>query len=170
MPSPASRNATRNTVMHVRPFAPGEEDTLRTIYFESVRQLARADYSAAQVAAWAPEDYDRVEWATRIQEVRPAVVVIDGQPVAFADLQASGYIDLFFVSPHHARRGIGTTLLAYLLQQARELGMFSVHANVSITAQPLFLRHGFRVEKINDVEVRGVTLQNATMRFLIDTY
>ncbi|KAA8701490.1 GNAT family N-acetyltransferase [Pseudomonas cannabina] len=42
--------------------------------------------------------------------MNPFVAVLDDHIVGYADVQASGYIDHFFVSGFHARQGIGQRL------------------------------------------------------------
>lgn len=150
--------------MLIRPFEAGEEAALRTVFFESVHGLARFDYSASQLDAWAPAQYDTAAWAQRMRERQPQVALIDGRHAGYADLQSSGYIDMFFVSPHFARRGVASALMHRLLELAREAGLPSMYSNVSLTAQAFFAKHGFVVERHNQIAVRGAVLTNATMR------
>ena len=153
--------------MLIRPYQHGEEDALRALFFDSVHGLAHAAYTPEQRAVWAPAHYDSVDWAQRIRENKPYVAIIEGQLAGFADLQPSGYIDHFFVSPHFARQGVGTALMCRLMRCAEEAGIYSLYSNVSLTAERLFLKHGFRVEQRNDVNVRGIILQNTTMRLAL---
>jgi putative acetyltransferase len=53
-----------------------------------------------------------------MREIRPFVVVRDGEPVAYADPQPSGYIDHFFVAAAHAKQGLGRLLMAHIHQTA----------------------------------------------------
>lgn len=151
----------------IRDFQPGEEAALHAVFFSSVHGLATGEYSQAQLDAWAPVDYDELEWAVRIRRNRPFVVEIGGRVVAYADLQASGHIDQFFVDGAYAGRGAGTALMAHIHQLARQQGQRALSADVSLTAQPFFARHGFLLEERKLVAVRGVTLSNARMRKLL---
>lgn len=156
--------------MRIRPYIEGEQGALLTIFQSSVHGLASRDYSAEQVAAWAPPVLDadsRRSWDTRIDANRPWVVEIDGHPVAFADLQQSGYIDQFFVAPEWAGRGIGAALMRHLLEAALAGGMPALFSHVSLTAQPFFEHFGFRVEEVRHPVVRGVALRNALMRKIL---
>jgi putative acetyltransferase len=92
------------------------------------------------------------------------VAELDGRPVAFADLQPSGYIDMFFVAAPFARRGVGSALLRHIIGMASARAIAELRSDVSLTAEPFFARHGFQVETRNHVAVRGVVLDNATMR------
>lgn len=120
-------------------------------------------YSAEQLAAWAPHDYDLAAWAARLQHVRPWVAERDGMIVGYADLQPNGFIDQFFVAAEAAGSGVGTALMRRLLQQAAAGGLCCVFADVSRAAEGFFRRHGFVVDKVQTVTVRGVALQNARM-------
>jgi putative acetyltransferase len=105
--------------MKIRDFQPADAQALYTLFYESVHQVASRDYNFEQRKAWAPIDYDQQAWVERLAKNKPYVVEQQGQPVAFADLQANGYIDQFFVSAHMPRQGIGTYLMQHLLQQAK---------------------------------------------------
>lgn len=149
--------------MLIRTYYPGEEAQLHAIFHSAVHGLARHDYSAEQLHAWAPHDYDDALWAQRMRANGTLVAELDGHPVAFADLQPSGYIDMFFVATPYARRGVGSALLRHIMDIAGARAIGILRSDVSLTAEPFFARHGFLVETRNRVPVRGVTLDNATM-------
>jgi putative acetyltransferase len=150
--------------MIIRHFQPSDAPALRAVFHDSIHGLAGANYTAAQLDAWAPAEHDTDEWLRRMQAITPLIAQIEGEPAGFADLQTDGYIDMFFVSPRHARRGVGTALMHRLLDAARKAGLASIYAKVSLTAEPFFTGHGFTVERRNEVAVRGAVLRNATMR------
>lgn len=83
--------------------------------------------------------------------------------VGYADLQADGYIDQFFVAAEAAGRGVGTALMQRILEQAAAQRIRRLHSNVSLAAEGFFRRHGFLVEAVQRVTVRGVVMQNARM-------
>lgn len=150
--------------MFIRHFHPSDAPTLRTIFYDSIHGLACANYSGAQLDAWAPAEHDSDGWLIRMMAITPLVAEIEGRPAGFADLQPDGYIDMFFVAPRYARSGVGSALMHRLLDAAREAALASIYSNVSLTAEPFFAKHGFRVEHRNEVVVRGAVLRNATMR------
>lgn len=65
--------------------------------------------------------------------------------------------------PRGAGQGVGSALMAFLLDTARARGVPGLRSHVSLTAQPLFMRHGFRVDARQTVYVRGVAFENARM-------
>ncbi len=92
-------------------------------------------------------------------------VAQDGEEiVGYADLQASGYIDHFFVSGHHQRRGVGALLMKRIHREATSLGLIELTSDVSLNAEPFFLRCGFQVVERRAPRVRGVSIPNALMR------
>ncbi|MDM4769302.1 GNAT family N-acetyltransferase [Solimonas sp. SE-A11] len=150
--------------MLIRAYRPGEEAALREVFRSSVHQRARRNYSAEQLDAWAPLEYDQDWWNNRIRGNRPFVAEIDGRIAGYADLQDSGYIDQFFVAGGHTGHGVGSALMRHLLAEATRRRIGGLFADVSLTAESFFARHGFTVETRRQVVVRGVTLANARMR------
>jgi putative acetyltransferase len=107
---------------------------------------------------------DAEAWGEKIRSLHPFVAELDGDIAGYADLQPSGYIDHFFVSGENPRRGVGNALMAKLHESAQRQGIPVLTADVSLTAEPFFARHGFVVVERNLPIRRGVVLQNALMR------
>lgn len=149
--------------MHIRPYQRGEEARLRAIFHSAVHGTASRDYTAEQLLAWAPAEYDEGLWEQRMFVNQSWVAEVDGELAAFSDLQPSGYIDMFFVAAPYAGRGIGGALLRHIFELAAQRRIAVLRSDVSLTAEPLFTRHGFTVETRNQVAVRGEVLANATM-------
>lgn len=72
--------------MRIRPFHAGDEPALRAVFHSSIHQLACQHYTAEQLQAWAPAEYDALQWAERLRANQPWVAEIDGLLVGFADL------------------------------------------------------------------------------------
>ena len=150
--------------MLIRQFRAGDEAALAAVLASAVHEVAKADYNPEQLEAWAPTPFDEVRWGERIRALRPFVAEIEGTVVGYADLQASGYIDHFFVAGPYGRRGVGSALMARILEDARERGLVELFSNVSLTAERFFARHGFIVETRQVVVSRGVELADSRMR------
>ena len=147
----------------IRVFRTGDEAALRDVFFTSVHALACRNYTPAELAAWAPPQYDAAAWAARLQANQPFVAQIGGVPAGFADVQESGYIDQFFVAAAFAGRGLGQALMARLLAEAAKRRIPMVWANVSLRAEPFFTRHGFILEARQVNTRHGLPLRNARM-------
>ena len=147
----------------LRPFRERDSAKLLALFRETVRQVNSADYSPEQIRAWASEEIVLSDWARRF-EGRLAYVAESGDlPVGFTDMEHNGHIDRFFVSSQYQRCGIGRMLLARLLEDAGQLGLSCMSANVSITARPFFEAHRFRVLAEQTVQSRGVDFTNYRM-------
>jgi putative acetyltransferase len=149
--------------VHIRRYAPGEEAPLFDVYFTAIHLVASHDYSAEQIEAWAPRSLDMAIWQKKIREIRPFVAVLNGELVGYADVQPTGYIDHFFVSGNHPRRGIGSLLMTRIVEEARSLSIPVLTSDVSRTAQPFFARFGFAIVEQRHPEVRGIVIPNALM-------
>lgn len=150
-------------IMDIRRFRVGDEVALFHVFSSAVHEVAAHDYTPEQIDAWAPADLDAKEWMDRVRSNRPFVAEHDEEIVGYADIQSGGYIDQFFVSGAHPRRGIGTMLMERVLQEAKSLGLTELTSDVSKTAEPFFLRHGFQVVERRFPVRRGVILENALM-------
>ena len=149
--------------MLVRAFKDGDEPALQAVFYSAIHIIAAKDYASEQLDAWAPHRPDWEAWTARMQALRPFVAEADGRVVGYADLQASGYIDHFFVAGKHARRGVGSLLMETLHTRAAELGLVRLFSDVSLTAEPFFERFGFSVVERKNEVIGQVSRPNARM-------
>jgi putative acetyltransferase len=149
--------------LHVRALRRGDEYALRKVFYSSVHELACKDYTAEQLAAWAPEAYEVGPWAERIRSTPPFIVDASGVVAGFAVLLEDGTIDQFFVASAMAGQGVARMLITHIHQQAARRGIAELHADVSLTAEPFFLLSGFEVEGRQQVVIGDVHLSNAKM-------
>ncbi len=149
--------------MRIRAY--GEADALPTLdtFLRAIRETASADYAAEQVSVWGRER-DAAEWAEKRRAAYTLVAVEEGSVAGFIDPDETGYIEMLFVSPDFARRGVATALLGAVLDAARrrELRELTVHA--SLTARPFFERHDFVVLEERHPVVERVEMTNYRMR------
>jgi putative acetyltransferase len=103
---------------YIRRYVAGEESLLFEVYFTAIHLVASHDYTPEQVQAWAPRDLDVDLWARKMREINPFVADLNGELVGYADVQSNGYIDHFFVSGKHPRRGIGSLIMKKILAEA----------------------------------------------------
>lgn len=137
--------------------------TLR-IFEEAILVTAAADYTPEQLAVWArPGDRELSGWDRSMLDRESCVATIDGIVAGFSDVNVEGYIDMMFVSPECARRGVARELLVFLEHRARAGAASQLSANVSLTARPLFAAHGFRVVAEQQPVINGVAMTNLLM-------
>ena len=147
----------------IRRYQPGDEIQIRQIFHDAIRQLARADYTPGQLNAWASRRTDADEWRKRCEMKMPYVKELDGQVVGFIEFDPDGHIDCTYVDPAHARRGVMTEIMEAVKQEANEMGLTKLFAEVSKTARPFFERHGFVWVQDNRVSIDGISLENFVM-------
>jgi len=154
-------------MIEIRDYKDADSAALADIFARAVRQIARRDYSPAQIAAWAPEERDMAEFSAR-RHARPTFVAeYKGQVAGFTDLDGEGHIDMFYVSPDFQRRGIGSAMLRFVTARAQSERCKRLFGEISITARPVFERHGFKVLAYQTVETNGQSLGNYRMEKLL---
>lgn len=160
----ASTETLPQSPSRVRRFQSGDESALFAVHRSAIALIASRDYTPEQIRAWLPEDGELEAWALRVRGLVP-FVACDGEAiVGYADLQADGLIDHFYVSGHHPGQGIGALLMRRIHEEAFLLGLGELHAHVSLSAELFFRRFGFEVvERCMPVR-RGIALPNALMR------
>lgn len=146
----------------IRPARIGDGPALSALYRRSVRELGPRRYTPEQVEAWAglappPQRFDSTLEDGRLRLV--AVRADDG-PIAVADLESDGHIDLFYCAPEAAGRGVAAALYGALEQAAVERAMDRLYAEASAIAKGFFERQGFTVLGRRDFLVAGVPIHN----------
>lgn len=153
--------------MIIRSLSHGEEIQLFKVFTSAVHDIASKDYTEEQINAWVPQDIDMALWTSHIRELKPYVVIMNGEIVGYSDLQPNGYIDHFFVSGDHARQGVGTFLMKHIHEEAKLRGINTLTADVSKTAEAFFSHNGFYVVERKFPVRRGVVLENASMKKIL---
>ena len=131
--------------MEVRRYRSGEEAEIWSVLYGSMRFVCSRDYTAEQIARWAPDDKSMTEWSERLAKKNPFVALIGSTIVGFAELEPDGHIDCFYCHKDFQGQGIGSALLERVESEAVRAGLSSVFAEVSVTAFPFFAAKGFQV-------------------------
>jgi putative acetyltransferase len=151
----------------IRPYRASDCQILADIFKRAVREIAVRDYTPAQILAWAPDECDMMKFSARLTAKPTFIAELDGEIAGFTDIDSRGHIAMMFVSPDFQRRGIGSALLDFVIVRSRDGGMNRLFSEVSITALPLFERHGFVVLVAQTVEKNGQTFRNYRMEKLL---
>jgi putative acetyltransferase len=147
----------------LRPYRPDDAPALLTLFRDTVRRVNCRDYNPEQVRAWASDDIDPARWASRFTGRFVPVAEADGRPIGFAELEADGHVDRFYVSADHQRQGVGRAMMDALLEEARRLRLGRLFTEASITARPFFESQRFDVLAVQVVTCRGVEFVNDRM-------
>ncbi len=151
--------------VRLRPYAAADRIAVAAIYRQAIRHLGRQHYTRDQVRAWAGHADDESTFSRWLDDAS-TTVAIDPElgVVGFGGIDAHGRITSVFVSPSVMRRGVASTILDALLQQARASGFEQLTTEASEFSRPLFERFGFRVTGIEKLVFRGVDFSRYTMR------
>src|SRR5581483_9845287 len=143
-------SAGRAPPASLRPYLPSDAALCAAIFRAAVEELTVEDYDEDQREAWAARGDDVEAFGARLAGALTLVALIEGGPVGFASLKGDA-IDMLFVAPAVAGRGVGTMLLDALIKLAGARGFAKLTSEVSDTARPLFEKQGFVGERRNMV-------------------
>lgn len=156
----------------IRLYCPDDAPALLMMFQDTVHRVNIRDYSAQQVAAWAPTNPALLKsllpkWANRFENRIAYVAVDHGLPVGFADMTRQGHLDRLFVSADHQRQGIATALFQRLVDEASCYGITQITTEASITAKPFFMTLGFTVVREQSVRCNDQKLTNFKMERIL---
>jgi putative acetyltransferase len=153
----------RHSEMVIRAFQEGDLASVVNCFTESVRVVAARHYRGEQIEVWAPLEPDLDSWRGRLSSECVLIAEVQGAVAGFVRVERGGLVDLLYVGPTHERRGIGRALLNAACSWAAANGAKRFEANVSLAARPLFEAVGFRVEREQSVEYKGIAFRNFRM-------
>jgi putative acetyltransferase len=151
------------SVIPLRPFLPSDAARCIEIFRASIEELASEDYDEDQREAWSARADDAEAFAGRLSETLTLIASLDGTSVGFASLKGLAVLDMLYVDPAFARRGVGSALIDALVRIAEARGAEKLSADVSDSARPLFERNGFVAQRRNLAGIGDQWLGNTTM-------
>lgn len=151
--------------VRIRPFQDGDGEALAAIYRHSVAEIGPRHYSQAQIDAWLTLAPPPAVLEARSKDGRHVLVAIDhaDHPIAFADLESDGHIDLFYCAPEAAGTGVASMLYDAIEDLAAAHGLDRLVVEASEAARGLFARKGFVQGRRRELSVGGTTLHNYAM-------
>lgn len=149
--------------MQIRRYLPEDLDAVYRLFCDTVHAVNSADYSAAQLDAWAPKQMDRARWEPSLREHFTLVATWEGEIIGFADLAPDGYLDRLYVHKDFGRRGVASALVDGLEQYAKIIGVAKIRTDASITARPFFEKRGYQMLREQKKPLRGELFINYQM-------
>jgi putative acetyltransferase len=166
--------------LKLRPYRPADAAALRELFAQSVDVLCAEDYDEDQRLAWIGTAESAKAFGARLAGAVTLVVDLDGAPQGFASLKGAGsihdsstpndspvrdnpVIDMLYVHPHAAGRGVGRMLLEAVEQRANAAGAPAVTVDASDTASPFFAKFGYVPMQRKLVTIDDVWLAHTTM-------
>jgi putative acetyltransferase len=147
----------------LRPFLSSDAPLLAEIFRASIAELTSDDYTEAQQVAWMASAGDEAAFGERLTGELTLVATIEGAAVGFAALTGGDVIDMLYVHPAVAGRGIGAQLCDALEKLAAARGAAKLTADASDTALGFFTRRGFVPQRRNSVSRNNEWLANTTV-------
>lgn len=145
--------------MYIREYEPADCSEIAALFYQTVHEVNKQDYTIEQLNAWAAGKVDLAAWNQSFLEHYTLVAVENGRIAGFGDIDETGYLDRLYVHKEHQREGIAAALCSRL--EAHVQGNILTHA--SITARPFFQKRGYKVLKEQQVERQNVLLTNFVM-------
>ncbi len=153
-----------NLAVKIRSYQANDLESVATVFTESVHGLASARYDALQCSAWAQRPPDLSSWQERLSKLHTLVAEADGDISGFLSYDMTGHIDLLFVSPAYARRGVASLLYRNAELALNASGVTEQFTEASLVARPFFESKGFSVVEEQVVTRNGVELKRFAMR------
>jgi putative acetyltransferase len=142
---------------------PADAPRLAELFRESVETLAEDFYDEDQLAAWAGRAEDESAFAAKLAGALTIVALVEQEIAGFASLAKNQTIDMLYVHPDFARRGLGSTLLDALERLAAARGTSMLDVEASDAARGFFTKRGFAAQSRNTVEINGEWLGRTRM-------
>ncbi len=155
-------SADRAPSASLRPYLAADTALCAAIFRASIEELTADDYNEGQREAWASGGDDVAAFGARLAGALTLVAILEGGPVGFASLKGDD-VDMLFVAPAVAGRGVGAMLLDALSKLAATRGVKNLTSDVSDTARPTFEKQGFVAQRRNIVRKGDEWLANTTM-------
>lgn len=152
--------------MQIRPFKPSDTSHIMQLFYDTVHTINAQDYTPEQINAWAPKTATEEDWASKLSPNIAYVVESkqDGVIIGFGDITPRGHLNHLFVHKDYQRKGVARLILHTLIEEAHDLGLYKITAEVSITAKPFFEKFGFEVVTKQKKVVRGMGFVAYKMR------
>lgn len=153
----------------LRPMLPTDGPALAAIFGASIDELTAEDYDEDQRAAWMATAEDEAGFANRLGAMLTLVATVEGAPAGFASLKDNRHLDMLFVDPALAGRGVGTLLVDACEKLAGARGAKALTVDASDAARPFFERRGYRAQSRQSVPINGEWLANTQMELKLET-
>lgn len=150
--------------MEFREYKNTDLHAVMDLFYVTVHEVNKNDYSEEQLDAIAPKDANEYHWEKSLEKNHTIVVEEDDKLIAFGNIGKTGYLDRLYVHPDYLRKGIASKLVEELEEYAKKHGSHVINMTSSITSKAFFESKGYAVieEQIN--ERRGERL----LRYLME--
>lgn len=153
-----------NAKAALRPMLPADVPVLAAIFQASIEELTEDDYDDGQRAAWSSMADDEAAFGAKLAGAITLVATIDGAPVGFISLDGSTHVEMLYVYPPVARRGVGALLCDAVEKLAAGRGAKVLTVDASDTARPFFEARGYEAQRRQTITLGDSWFGNTTMQ------
>ncbi len=147
----------RRVTIDITAYRPQDAALTRDLFQAAIRGTSSRDYTPEQVEVWSRVD-DLGLWNDNRLKAHCLIARVDDEPAGFTEIDDDAYLNMMFVDPRFAGRGVATALLTAALALVDPTVPVTAHA--SLTARPFFEARGFTVVAEHRPVIRGVRLTN----------
>lgn len=153
----------------VRRATQDDAERLRDVFACSIRELAKDHYDTIQIDSWSG-GFTADQFREHIESGNVYVAECEGSTAGFVEVNlATDELEMVFVSPAYAARGVGAELVRFAERLAKEAGRASLHLRSSLNAVPFYEHMGYVVtERRIHCNARGVEFECTIMEKQLD--
>ena len=124
--------------MEFREYKNTDLHAVMDLFYVTVHEVNKNDYSEEQLDAIAPKDANEYHWEKSLEKNHTIVVEEDDKLIAFGNIGKTGYLDRLYVHPDYLRKGIASKLVEELEEYAKKHGSHVINVTSSITSKAFF--------------------------------
>jgi GNAT superfamily N-acetyltransferase len=135
--------------MKIRKAAAADLPTLKVLHDRAVLELCSGDYTADQLESWINSSpLEKYYW--RLERQRIFVAEEEGRPLGFVRwYPKTGELCSICVEPEFARQGVGTLLMEFAVEDAREHNVEILWLKASLNAVPFYGSLGWEYKELS---------------------
>lgn len=107
--------------MEFREYKNTDLHAVMDLFYVTVHEVNKNDYSEEQLDAIAPKDANEYHWEKSLEKNHTIVVEEDDKLIAFGNIGKTGYLDRLYVHPDYLRKGIASKLVEELEEYAKNM-------------------------------------------------
>ena len=150
--------------MEFREYKNTDLHAVMDLFYVTVHEVNKNDYSEEQLDAIAPKDANEYHWEKSLEKNHTIVVEEDDKVIAVGHIGKTGYLDRLYVHHDYLRKGIASKLVEELEEYAKKHGSHVINVTSSITSKAFFESKGYAVIEEQNNERRGERL----LRYLME--
>ena len=147
----------------IRPYTQHDAAATYALFFDAVRDGAKARYTAAQREAWVASRDMPQTWPDKLGTATTFVAEEAGQITGFMSLLDTGYLDMAYVAPDQMGNGTASDLYDAIEHYARRVGFAKLTTEASHLAKSFFTKQDWSVEAAQTVIRNGIEIPNFRM-------